>query len=151
MAMNRELTEQQALLMQATGKPHPRREASHPADGINHAESRIGAMVRPASMICWRKSRTIPGFPKEQELEKKKDAAAERLRESACKIVEITAHDGIRLIGHLHLAESPERTIIAVHGWRASWTGRFGLIADFLYENGCNVLYIEQRAHGAFG
>lgn len=138
MAMNRELTEQQSLLMQATGKPH-------------RAESRVGAMVRPASMICWRKSRTIPGSPKEQELEKQKDAVAERLRDSACQTVEITAHDGIRLIGHLHLAESPKRTIIAVHGWRASWTGRFGLIADFLYENGCNVLYIEQRAHGASG
>ncbi|MCD8337492.1 MAG: alpha/beta hydrolase [Lachnospiraceae bacterium] len=110
MAMNRELTEQQSLLMQAA-----------------------------------------PGSPKEQELEKQKDAAAERLRDSACQAVEITAHDGIRLIGHLHLAESPKRTIIAVHGWRASWTGRFGLIADFLYENGCNVLYIEQRAHGASG
>ncbi|MCD7884048.1 MAG: alpha/beta hydrolase [Lachnospiraceae bacterium] len=110
MAMNRELTEQQTLLMQ-----------------------------------------TAPGSPKEQELEKQKDAAAERLRDSACQTVEITAHDGIRLIGHLHLAESPKRTVIAVHGWRASWTGRFGLIADFLYENGCNVLYIEQRAHGASG
>ncbi|MCC8065670.1 MAG: hypothetical protein LIO94_01005, partial [Clostridiales bacterium] len=55
MAMNRELTEQQALLMQAA-----------------------------------------PGSPKEQELEKQKDAAAERLRDSACQKVEITAHDGIR-------------------------------------------------------
>ncbi|MCD7883724.1 MAG: hypothetical protein LUI87_08490 [Lachnospiraceae bacterium] len=94
MAMNRELTEQQALLMQAA-----------------------------------------PDSPKEQELEKQKDAAAKRLRGSACQKVEITAHDGIHLPGHLHLAEKPKRTIIAVHGWRASWTGRFGLIADFLYEN----------------
>ncbi|MCC8138417.1 MAG: alpha/beta hydrolase [Clostridiales bacterium] len=136
MAMNRELPETANQSKQEAGKPR-------------HSESRAGAMARPASMICWRKSRTISGSAKDQELENRKNAAADRLRNSEYKTVEITAHDGIRLTGHFHLVENPKRTIIAVHGWRSSWAREFGLIADFLYKNGCNVLYIEQRAHGA--
>jgi len=107
------------------------------------------AMNRKPPETTNQSKQEVSGSAKDQELENRKNTAAERLRNRDYKTVEITAHDGIRLTGHLHLVENPKRTVIAVHGWRSSWAREFGLIADFLYENGCNVLYIEQRAHGA--
>ena len=107
------------------------------------------AMNRHLTQKAVQSMQAAPGSAKEQKLETRKSAAAERLQNSEYKTVGITAHDGIRLTGHLHLVESPKRTIIAVHGWRSSWSREFGLFADFLYKNSCNILYIEQRAHGA--
>ena len=65
--------------------------------------------------------------------------------------IEITASDGTSLIGHLHRAQNAKRTIIAMHGWRSSWAKDFGLIADFWFDNNCNVLFAEQRAQGKSG
>lgn len=77
--------------------------------------------------------------------------AAERLRSCECETVEITADDGVRLIGHLREAKEPKRILVAMHGWRSSWAQDFGAIADFWYENGCSVLYAEQRGQGESG
>lgn len=87
----------------------------------------------------------------EPALKERKKSASEKLRGSSLKTVRLTARDRIHLTGHLYLADDPQRTVIAVHGWRSDWAGDFGLIADFLCRNRCNVLYIEQRAHGASG
>ena len=62
--------------------------------------------------------------------------------------VEIVAHDGLKLVGHLQRAEKPKRIIIAVHGWRASWRINFRYVGEFLHDQGCTVLYIDQRSHG---
>ena len=77
--------------------------------------------------------------------------AAQKLEDSGCETIEITAHDGVRLTGHLHSCEGATRTIIAMHGWRSSWRNDFGMIADFLFENQCNVLFVEQRGQGQSG
>lgn len=89
-----------------------------------------------------------PASAGEQEMEKKRTAAAAQLRKSECSLVTINSYDGTRLTGHFYRVENPKRTVIAVHGWRSSWDKDFGVIADFLSSNDCNVLYIEQRAHG---
>lgn len=78
-------------------------------------------------------------------------AAGLRLRDAAAEQVEITAHDGIRLVGHWVPCENANRIVIAVHGWRSSWYGDFGACAEYLRENGCSVLYVEQRGQGASG
>ena len=67
------------------------------------------------------------------------------------KIVEICAQDGTRLVGHWMGLENPKRVIIAMHGWRSVWHRDFGMIADFFAENGCSVLYAEQRGQGGSG
>ena len=67
------------------------------------------------------------------------------------KIVEICAQDGTRLVGHWMGLENPKRVIIAMHGWRSVWHRDFGMIADFFAENGCSVLYAEQRGQGESG
>lgn len=76
---------------------------------------------------------------------------AENLQNSGCETVEITAYDGVKLIGHFHRCEHAKRLIIAMHGWRSSWTGDFGAISDFWHNNDCSVLYAEQRGQGESG
>lgn len=77
--------------------------------------------------------------------------AEEKLERRNHVTVEIAAADGERLVGHWFACENAKRIVIAMHGWRASWSRNFGLIADFLHDNGCSVLYVEQRGQGNSG
>ena len=65
--------------------------------------------------------------------------------------VEILARDGQRLVGHWLACQAPKRVVVAMHGWRSTWSNDFGLIGDFLHESGCCVLYAEQRGQGSSG
>ena len=69
-------------------------------------------------------------------------ACSEKLENSGCELVEITSHDGQKLVGHWAPCDHPRRILIAMHGWRSSWTRDFGAIADFWRENQCSVLYV---------
>ncbi len=77
--------------------------------------------------------------------------AANRLSHKGHILVEIKGVDSIRLVGHWFPCDKPQRTVIAMHGWRSSWMNDFGMISDFLFENHCNVLFAEQRAQGNSG
>lgn len=79
------------------------------------------------------------------------EQAARKLQNSGCEVIEITACDGVLLTGHFYRCENAKRTIIAMHGWRSSWLNDFGMIADFMFENQCNVLFAEQRGQGQSG
>lgn len=79
------------------------------------------------------------------------ESAARKLAEEPHEIVEITAGDGQIMKGHWFPKENASRIIIAMHGWRSSWSHDFGLISSFFKENGCSVLYPEQRGQGASG
>lgn len=76
---------------------------------------------------------------------------AEKLRAKECEEVHITSHDGLALLGHWYPCKDAKRVIIAMHGWRSSWARDFGIIADFLHQSGCSVLFAEQRAQGGSG
>lgn len=78
-------------------------------------------------------------------------AMSDKLESSGLETVEITAFDGITLVGHYHKAQNPKRVIVAMHGWRSSWSRDFGAIADFWHDNDCSVLYCEQRGQNASG
>ncbi len=78
-------------------------------------------------------------------------AGAERLETSPHQTVQIRSYDGQLLVGHWFDCSAPKRVIIAMHGWRSSWSGDFGTIADFWHKNGCSVLYAEQRGQGSSG
>ena len=67
------------------------------------------------------------------------------------KTIEITAQDGTLLVGHWLPCKTPRRVILAMHGWRSSWSADFGIISDFWYQQNCSVLYAEQRGQGASG
>ena len=63
--------------------------------------------------------------------------------------IEINARDGEVLVGHWFPVAQPRRIVLAMHGWRSAWYRDFGGIADFLREQGCSVLYAEQRGQHA--
>lgn len=93
----------------------------------------------------------LSGEPVMKEFLKMRVQAAQELKRVNCKTVEITAHDGERLVGHWHSCENAKRIIIAMHGWRSSWTNDFGLISDFMFQNNCHVLFAEQRGQNNSG
>ncbi len=74
--------------------------------------------------------------------------AEEKLLSSDTERVETKSHDGLRLVGHLRGCDEPKRIILAMHGWRSSWSRDFGMIADFWQDNNCIVLFAEQRGQG---
>ena len=62
--------------------------------------------------------------------------------------VSIKSLDGLTLKGHVVRAKRQKRVVIAFHGWRSCWSRDFGMTADFWADNGCTVVYAEQRTHG---
>jgi len=52
----------------------------------------------------------------------------------------IAAQDGTALVGHWFCPENAKRIIIAMHGWRSTWSQDFGAIAPFWFDNDCAVL-----------
>lgn len=109
------------------------------------------AMDRVAPQDRSNRKMRVSGSPEMIETAEIVKKAAGQLENSGCEVVEITAHDGIPLIGHWCPCEEPERIIVAMHGWRSSWSHDFGLIADFWRNNHCAVLYVEQRGQNNSG
>ena len=84
--------------------------------------------------------------PKTQEFQKAINECSERLLAKDIAKVEITSRDGLRLVGHWYPCENAKRVIVAMHGWRSAWHMDFGMIADFWHNEGCSILFAEQRA-----
>lgn len=93
----------------------------------------------------------ISGSDADLDFLEKKQKATERLTSHPLESVQITARDGVQLVGHWAAHENPKRIIIAMHGWRSSWTNDFALISEFWEKSGCSVLYAEQRGQGNSG
>ena len=87
----------------------------------------------------------IRGTDYGEEAENMLAQAAQALEEKKPEQVEIHSADGTRLVGHWYPAENAQRVIIAMHGWRSCWSRDFGTIADFWHDNGCHILFAEQR------
>ena len=85
------------------------------------------------------------------EFDEKIKNAAQKLENSVVETVEISATDGEKLVGHIYRCESAKRIIIAMHGWRSSWSRDFGSISDFWQQNGCTIVYADQRGQNASG
>ena len=73
------------------------------------------------------------------------------LENCGCETVAIHSYDGERLVGHWYPCENAQRIIVAMHGWRSSWSRDFGVISEFWHQNGCSVLYAEQRGQNNSG
>ena len=85
---------------------------------------------------------------KEKELLRQNEERRAVLEAAPTERVGITAADGTRLVGHLYRAEDEKRILVAMHGWRSTWASDYAAIADFFRDNGCTVLYPEQRGQG---
>lgn len=93
----------------------------------------------------------IAGMIPSQDFLDTMEKAATRLSQQENETVTIRAHDDTLLVGHWIPCDNPKRILIAMHGWRSTWYRDFGIIADFWRNNGCSVLYAEQRGQGASG
>lgn len=109
------------------------------------------ALDRKEDEIVRESKRHIAENPETSAFIKVRENAAEKLENSSHDIVEITARDGIKLTGHWQFCKNPKRIIIAMHGWRSSWSRDFGLVADFFHNSDCHVLYVEQRGQNNSG
>ncbi|MGN0493447.1 MAG: alpha/beta hydrolase [Acutalibacteraceae bacterium] len=109
------------------------------------------ALDREQPKVSQKSRNRLSGTAGQSELFEGLAEAGERLKNSGCETVVLTAQDGERLVGHLYRCEGAKRLIIAMHGWRSSWSGDFGVISDFWHQNGCSVLYAEQRGQGESG
>lgn len=103
----------------------------------------------PKSMI--KNQEKMMGTAENRELVEKVRRAAAALEERAVQTVEIEAEDGTKLVGHWWPCKTPKRVIIAIHGWRSTWSLDFGTIADFWHNEGCSILFAEQRGQGNSG
>lgn len=81
-----------------------------------------------------------------EEFQIYREQMSKQLQSKECDTVEIMSHDGVKLVGHWWSCENAKRVIIAMHGWRSSWSRDFGMMADFWHNNNCSVLFVEQRA-----
>jgi len=77
--------------------------------------------------------------------------ASKALESTEHEQVEIASQDGTMLVGHWFCPENAKRIIVAMHGWRSTWSQDFGVIAPFWFENDCAVLFAEQRGQGQSG
>jgi len=93
----------------------------------------------------------LKGSNDKQEFLEKINEKSEWLQSLDNEIVELTAGDGTCLLGHWIECENAERVIVAMHGWRSSWSNDFGMIAEFWIKNNCSILLAEQRGQGGSG
>ncbi len=109
------------------------------------------ALDREAPPVIKKAGTLIAGSKKDSELAKQLDAAAARLEEKDTETVSIISSDGVELTAHWYPCENAKRVMIAMHGWRATWSNNFGIIADFWHDCGCSILFPDQRAQNASG
>lgn len=93
----------------------------------------------------------IAGSPKLQQIAEQQKIHAKALIDTNPERITIHAEDGVVLTGHLARCDHPKRLLIAFHGWRSSWAMDFGIVAPFFREQGCNVLYVDQRGQNESG
>lgn len=61
---------------------------------------------------------------------------------------QMKSHDGLKLVAHYYDHPGAKKTVIMVHGYRSSGLTDFASIAPVYFEQGCNLLIIDQRACG---
>ncbi|MBO4792737.1 MAG: alpha/beta hydrolase [Clostridia bacterium] len=109
------------------------------------------AFSREAPKTITKVRHTIEHSEANRDLMNDLAAAAKRLEENCREEYRITTEDGTELVAHYRPCPEPKRLLIAMHGWRSSWSNDFGLVADDWYRSGCNVLFCEQRGQNNSG
>lgn len=109
------------------------------------------AMDRNEPKAAQRAGMHVSGSRKPDALVEELNAASEKLAHKDHEVVKMLSHDGVVLTGHWFVNPTAKRVVLAMHGWRSSWSRDFGMVADFLAENDCSVLYAEQRGQNNSG
>ncbi|MBQ9941034.1 MAG: alpha/beta hydrolase [Clostridia bacterium] len=61
---------------------------------------------------------------------------------------EIDSYDGIKLVATFIPVKNAKRTVLCAHGYRSSGYFDFSLAVGYFLDTKCNLLIIDQRAHG---
>lgn len=69
-------------------------------------------------------------------------------REQPMQQCYIRSDDGLRLHAYYLPAKAPKRFVLLSHGYKGSGFGDFAYTAKFLHDNGCNLLFVDQRCCG---
>ena len=109
------------------------------------------AMDRASPLNLTRDRSRFTGSEIRASLLKEAVSAKNALEQRDPQTIEIRARDKTPLVGHWLPCKTPRRVILAMHGWRSSWSADFGIISDFWHQQNCSVLYAEQRGQGASG
>lgn len=96
-----------------------------------------------------RKSAAKPLTPEQQQLHQAAQKAKAWKEAQPFEMVAIQSRDHLRLVGHYLPCQGAERTVLLVHGWRGSWDRDMCAFGPFLQAQRCNLLFVEQRGHGA--
>ena len=75
------------------------------------------------------------------------DPAVAALKSERWEDVCVTSHDGLKLHAAFFDRGAPD-TVLCFHGYRSTPFGDFSIGGTFYLNEGCNVLFIDQRAHG---
>ena len=109
------------------------------------------AMDRPFPKACPRAKKRLSGTEIPPQVQESRAVLAGKLEKRDLETVRIRAADGTWLSGHWYGAKKPKRAVVAMHGWRSSWSADFGILADFWIAQGCSILFAEQRGHSHSG
>ena len=109
------------------------------------------ALDREAPPVIKKAGNLIAGSKKNAEMSQLVADTSAALEAKVPDTVSIISSDGIKLTAHWYPCENAKRVIIAMHGWRATWSGNFGVIADFWHDRGCSILFPDQRGQNGSG
>lgn len=109
------------------------------------------ALDREEPKSAQRAERLISGKQKENAFLQAAEENGRRLAARENETVQIESRDGVLLTGHWRPHPHAKRVIVAMHGWRSSWSRDFGTISSYWEAQECSVLYAEQRAQNNSG
>ena len=109
------------------------------------------ALDRKAPWIMAKMKNVVKGKKKSDPIDALLEKESARLASLELETMTLEAADGTALVAKYRPAPDAKRLIVAMHGWRTNWTRDFGALSDFLYENGCSVLYAVQRGQNESG
>ena len=106
----------------------------------------IAAGTKPRQIK--RKPHTGAETPVQRQLRETKEQGRAWQEKQSFETVTIQSRDGLKLVGYYLACPQAKRTVLLVHGWRGDWSDMWEY-GDFLQEQECNMLFVEQRGHGA--
>ena len=109
---------------------------------------RVGTAAGTTPTQINRKPRSGTETPVQRQLRETKERGRAWQEKQTFETVTIQSHDGLKLVGYYLACPQAKRTVLLVHGWRGDWSDMWEY-GDFLQEQECNMLFVEQRGHGA--
>lgn len=103
------------------------------------------ALNRDMPKVAEKAGEQIAGASVDEAFLKHIEEMAIKLENAPTEEVETVASDGTRLVGHWYNNPNAKRVILAMHGWRSSWSHDFGSVFEFWHQHDCSVLYVESK------